>query len=203
MDQPTTPAEPARTDGRTARRDRNREAVLDAVLDLFGEGADSPSPDEVAARSGVSLRSVYRYFDDTETLIRAAMSRHLDRVQPLFSVDGLGEGPLTARIERQVVQRLRLFEAVGPIMRAALIRSRNNDLIRNRMELTRRNLRVQVDEMFAPELAALGPAGRDASAAVDVLLAFESIEHLRRYRAFSGSDTHRILVASVIAILQP
>ena len=201
MAQPTTPVEPVRTDGRTARRDRNRDAVLDAVLDLFGEDAASPSPDQVAARSGVSLRSVYRYFDDMESLIRAAMARHLDRVQPLFSVDGLGEGPLNERVERQVDQRLRLFEAAGPVMRAALIRARNNDLIRDRVETVRRNLRVQVDEMFAPELAALGPAGRDVGAAVDVLLAFESIEHLRRHRSFSGPATRQILVASVTALL--
>lgn len=203
MAQPTTPTEPVRTDGRTARRDRNRDAVLDAVLDLFGEDAASPSPVEVAARSGVSLRSVYRYFDDMETLIRAAMARHFDRVQPLFSVDGLGEGPLADRVERQVDQRLRLFEAAGPIMRAALIRSRNNDLIRDRVELTRRHLRVQVDDMFAAELAALGPSGRDVGAAVDVLLGFESIDHLRRHRTFSSPDARQILVTTVTALLDP
>lgn len=201
MAQPTTPVEPTRTDGRTARRDRNRDAVLDAVLELFGEDAASPSPDQVAARSGVSLRSVYRYFDDMESLIRAAMQRHLIRVAPLFSVEGLGEGPLAGRIERQVDQRLRLFESAGPIMRAALIRSRNNDLIRDRVEHTRRNLRLQVDEMFARELAALGPSGRDTGAALDVLLGFESIEHLRRYRAFSGPATRRILISSVTGLL--
>ena len=50
--QPDAPA-----DGRTARRDRNREAVLDAVLDLFADGAIAPAPAEVAARSGVSRRA--------------------------------------------------------------------------------------------------------------------------------------------------
>ena len=75
MAQPTSPVEQISSDGRTARRDRNREAVLDAVLELFSEDAASPAPDDVAARSGVSLRSVYRYFDDMETLIRAAMAR--------------------------------------------------------------------------------------------------------------------------------
>lgn len=202
---PMTPATPRSeapaTDGRTARRDRNREAVLDAVLDLFGEDAASPSPDEVAARSGVSLRSVYRYFDDMETLIRAAMTRHLTRVQPLFEVDGLGEGALDERIERLVMQRLRLFESAGPIMRAALIRSRNNDLIRDRVEETRRFLRQQVDHMFAKELDALGPDGRDTGAALDVLLGFESIEHLRRHRSFSGPAVQRILTTSVAALL--
>ena len=35
-------------DGRTARRDRNREAVLDAAIELFAEGVLSPSATQVA-----------------------------------------------------------------------------------------------------------------------------------------------------------
>ena len=63
-------AEPA-VDGRTARRDRNRDAVLDAVIELFTEGHVGLVAADVAERSGVSLRSVYRYFDDLEALARA------------------------------------------------------------------------------------------------------------------------------------
>jgi len=36
-------------DGRTARRDRNRLAVLDAVIELFAEGDLDPDPEAVAA----------------------------------------------------------------------------------------------------------------------------------------------------------
>ena len=39
----------------------------------------APSPDDVAQRSGVSLRSVYRYFADAEDLLRAAIDRHGQR----------------------------------------------------------------------------------------------------------------------------
>ena len=45
----------AAVDGRSAIRDRNRNAVLDAVLDLFSEGNLSPGPDEVAVRAGLLL----------------------------------------------------------------------------------------------------------------------------------------------------
>ncbi|MEI2697696.1 MAG: hypothetical protein V9E94_04890 [Microthrixaceae bacterium] len=45
--------DPLITDGRTARRERNRAVVLDAVLDLFAEGGSpNPTPDQVAERSG-------------------------------------------------------------------------------------------------------------------------------------------------------
>ncbi len=86
-------------DGRTARRDRNRVAVLDAVLELFTEGNLTPSPDDVARRSGVSLRSVYRYVADADDLIRAAIVRHQEKVAPLFVIADLGEGSFEHRLD--------------------------------------------------------------------------------------------------------
>src|SRR6185312_6061085 len=59
-------------DGRTARKDRNMVAVLDAVLELFVRGDLIPSPEAIAQRSGVSLRSVYRYLAASRDLVHAA-----------------------------------------------------------------------------------------------------------------------------------
>jgi AcrR family transcriptional regulator len=50
-----------------------RRAVLDAVIgELERKGADEVSMTEVAAAAGVSLRTLYRYFPDRTTLLRAA-----------------------------------------------------------------------------------------------------------------------------------
>lgn len=185
-------------DGRTARRDRNREAVLDAVLELFREDAVQPTPDEVAARSGVSLRSVYRYFADMDALVRAAMARHLVTTAPLFAIDALGEGSLPERVARLVDQRLRLYEELAPMMRAAVLRARSNPLIADRLQAQRVRLLEQVEAMFAPELRGAGP---DPAAAVDVLLGFESIDHLRRDRGFTEAEARRTLTRAVTAIL--
>ena len=43
----------ASIDGRRARRDRNRETVVDAILSLYQEGNVSPSLDEIADPDGV------------------------------------------------------------------------------------------------------------------------------------------------------
>ena len=94
--EPITEAE--EVDGRTARRDRNRVAVLDAVLELFSEGNLTPSPDDVARRSGISLRSVYRYVADSDDLIRSAITRHTEKVAPLFVIDDIGQGPFEHRL---------------------------------------------------------------------------------------------------------
>ena len=188
------------SDGRTARRDRNREAVLDAVLDLFADGSMAPVPAEVAERSGVSLRSVYRYFDDMDALVRAAIARNLARMGPFFDLDEPGIGPLAARVERTVAARLRLHDGIAPMARAAGSRAPQNPIIDERLRETRLLLRRQVEEMFAPELATLDAEARhDVVAAVDVLLELDSLDHLRRHRQMSVAEAHRVLVRAVSA----
>src|SRR5205814_1922909 len=96
-----------------------------------------PSPEEVAQRSGVSLRSVYRYYSQPPELLRAAMDRHLEQVLPLREIDAIGEGPFEARVDRFVDARLRLYEAIAPAARAARMASIHNELLRERYESTR------------------------------------------------------------------
>lgn len=194
--------DPLITDGRTARRERNRNAVLDAVLDLFGEGATNPTPDEVATRSGVSLRSVYRYFDDRESLLRSAMEHHFLRLQPLFAIDIDPTDPLDRRIEALVDQRLHLYEAAAPVFRAAIARSGSNPLIEERVRDRRTLLARQVEQMFAPELAELGARAAEASAMIDVVTEFESFDHLIRFRGMDRDDAAAAVARTVQQLLQ-
>ncbi len=190
------------SDGRTARRDRNRDAVLDAVLDLFADGSMAPVPAEVAERSGISLRSVYRYFDDMDALVRAAIARNLARMGPFFDLDDPGVGPLEARIERTVTARLRLHDGIAPMARAAVARAPQNPLIDERLQETRLLLRRQVEDMFAPELVDLDREARhDLVAAIDVLLELDSLDHLRRHRRMSVPEAQRVLVRALGTLL--
>lgn len=191
-------------DGRTARRDRNREAVLDAVLELFREDDVTPSPADVAARSGVSTRSVQRYFEDMDALVRAALARHLEKVGPLYVIADLGVGPCDERIERMIAGRLRLYDAVAPMVRAAMVRIRSNPLLRERLVTARTQLRGQIAAMFAPELDALAPAeGRDALDAVDALLGFDSLELLRTGLGRTEAEAAQVLGRAMRVLLQP
>ena len=194
----------AAVDGRTARRDRNRDAVLDAVIELFTEDMFMPGANEVAERSGVSPRSVYRYFEDAEALTRAAIDRQLELVEPLYVIPSMGEGPLDERIERFVTTRIRLWQAVGPTARAVSFRAANNRLVGQQFEATRELLRNQVATMFAPELDDLGvPEARAVLGSVDVLCEFAGLDHLRRVRGLTDSQTRDILVRSLRLLLDP
>ena len=168
-------------DGRTARRDRNRLLVLDAALELFAAGDLNPSPEAVAQRSGVSLRSVYRYVQDREDLINAAIERHVEKIGPLFVLDPVGEGPFEDRVRAFVAARLRLYEAVAPTARAALLRTKisstpGSAIIRERLAARRGMFRVQLARQFAPELGTFGADADAIMAAADGLTQIETID---------------------------
>lgn len=189
-------------DGRTARRDRNRVAVLDAVLDLFSAGDLDPGPEAVAARSGVSLRSVYRYVADREELARAAIARHIEKTEHLFVVPHLGEGTLPERIDRFVQARLRLHDAIAATHRAARLRAPTGPVVREQLESGRRRMRAQLREQFAPELRALGPRERrNVTAAADALTQMEALDHFRVTCGFSARVTRDVVTDALARLL--
>ena len=189
-------------DGRTARRERNRDAVLDAVLDLFAEGSVSPAPPEVAARSGVSLRSVYRYFDDEDQLIRSAIARNIERVQPYIGLEAPGEGEVGSRIDRTVDARLSLYERARPMMRAAVHRAHSTPTLAARLVEVTQLIRTQTAEMFDPELSQLPPEQRrELLDALDVVLSYDGIDHLRGGLGRSPDEAGAAMRRSLWALL--
>jgi AcrR family transcriptional regulator len=201
---------PLGLDGRTARRHRNTDAVLDAVHQLFVEGEMLPSVEDIALRSGVSLRSIYRYFPDRDELLRAAMNRRLQVAEPFFELDGLGSGSLSERIERLVEHRIELYGRIAPTARAALQVAPTAPLIAEMVRLRRTQLTEQVRQQFAPELAGLADdkaddgadgAADDLVAAIDVLCQFEALDSLLVDRDFSAIRTRRVLVRALGALL--
>ncbi len=149
-----------RVDGRTARRDRNSDAVLDAVHELFVEGQIVPTVEDVAARSGVSPRSVYRYFPDSRALLGAALTRRIEVAEPLWQLEDVGQGSLDDRIERLVAHRLALYETSAPTIRAALSLAHEAPAIARQVERRRQQLSDQTRRHFAAELAAHPGAAR-------------------------------------------
>ena len=195
---------PAQVDGRSAIRDRNRNAVLDAVLDLFSEDNLSPGPEEVALRVGLSVRSVYRYFDDHDSLTRAAIARNIERVTPLFLIPAIGEGDRADRVTRFVDARLRLQAEVGATVRAARIRATFDPLVAEDVDAAREFLRGQVGRHFAPELSTGGGVRDEARlAAIDALFSFDSLDHYLVSRKLTTGEARLFLVDALDALLAP
>lgn len=114
------PRSRATPDGRVRRGERNRDALASAMFELVGEGVLEPTAEQVAARAGVGLRSVFRHFTDMESLYAALTARLRSEVEPIVSGDR-PSGSARARARAMVQRRARLFECIAPYKRSANI----------------------------------------------------------------------------------
>ena len=67
------------TDGRFKRSVVTRKKIVDALSMLIRDGFLSPTAEQVASRASVGLRTVFRHFEDMETLYRE-IARDLDKI---------------------------------------------------------------------------------------------------------------------------
>lgn len=189
-------------DGRAARRDRNINAVLDIVVELFTEGDLFPTVEHVSKRSGLSVRSIYRYFADPTELHDAAIKRHRAQSEPLAHLPSIGQGSLEDRIDDFVAMRLRLHGGVGAAYRATVHNASRHPRLRDELARNRNDLRAQFERQFGLELATLKGPERDATlAAGDVLTQLDSIDVLRRHRQLSLAETGHALRVGLLALL--
>jgi AcrR family transcriptional regulator len=183
------------------RREANMARAADSVLELFAAGVLDPTFEDVAAASGLSVRSLYRYFESKHVLQNAAAQRSLERFGPMFVFPGVGEGPLEERIERIVRSRVSAYEAAAPLLRAARSRAASDPEMATRLRSRMALLRLQAETQFGPELSLLDAERRAASgAAIDALLQLQSIGYLID-RGDEAGDVMRFLQLALRRLL--
>jgi AcrR family transcriptional regulator len=183
-------------DGRVLRGERSREAIVDALFELVGEGVLRPTAQQVAERAGVGLRSVFRHFSDMERLFAALDARLGGEVIPLL-LEARPGGRLRARASGLVERRVRLFERIAPYKRSADLARRRSPFLRTRHAALVRALRADLLR-WLPELRT---APADLLEALDVATSFEAWDRLRSDQRLSRERAHAALVRTVQALV--
>ena len=71
-------------DGRRRRSDRSRRQIIEALFDLISEGNVSPSAASVAERAKVGLRTVFRHFEDMDSIYDEMTDAVMTAVMPMI-----------------------------------------------------------------------------------------------------------------------
>jgi AcrR family transcriptional regulator len=189
------------TDGRILRAERTRRLVVETFLDLVQEGELHPTAQQVSDRSGVSMRSIFRLFQDVDALHSAAIAAQLERVAHLFEAPD-ATGPVEWRMTALVAQRTRLYETIAPVRRMAIRLAPRSLPIA--AELARANaiLRDHLTQLFAPELAATR-SGREAEGieALDAVTSWETWERLRSAQRLDVDGAARVVTTMALGVL--
>jgi AcrR family transcriptional regulator len=190
-------------DGRRARSAKTREAIVDAAIALLDAGDLKPTAAAVAAKAGLSVRSVFQHFSDLEDLFLAVSDRQTNRVAGLYTGVDYSGGP-AARIDVFVRYRAGLYETIAPVRRAAMVHEPFSRVVASRMELARNLHRIDVERAFGPELELARAAGDPTLG--DVLAAacsFVVWDELRRFSGLTADDAREALRRTVEAMLRP
>ena len=188
------------SDRRVARGSRTRDALMDAVIQLIDAGHPTPTARQVAERTGVSVRTLYHHFGHLEALWTAAVERQLSHHRSLITAIP-HRGPIGERIRILAHQRRRLFDVVGPVLRASEVRVPPSAALVDVLEHQRAILRDQVARTLAPELVVRGP---EAPVVLDTLEAVTGWQHWNTLRCsfgYSAAQAERTVVFTVAQVL--
>ena len=197
----TVPPTVAPGDGRSARSNRTRDAVVESLLAWLRDGNLRPTAKEIADRAGISVRSVYVHFDDLDDLFCAASERtgrEIDGLLELISVDQ----PFEDRIRAVIDQRVRVFEVIMPVKRAGALQEPFSKPLAEIFAGMRSVQRDEIERVFAAELAAVDPDDRDAAlAAAHLVTVEEAWSFQRNCMGLDVADARAAMAHALRAIL--
>jgi AcrR family transcriptional regulator len=178
---PSARTEPS--DGRRQRSERSRTQIIDAMFSLIREGDMSPSAARVAERAEVGLRTVFRHFEDMDSLFVEMAERISSEIMPKVLA------PFEARDWRgrfmeHVQRRIEIYEYIMPVRVSANVRRFQSRFL---MEEYRRNLLIERASLSAllPEEISSDPV---LFAAIETTASFQTWRRLRQDSGLSPED---------------
>ncbi len=165
--------------------ERTRRAILDAAQELFraDPGLD-PSLEAIAARAGVSARTVIRQFGSKEGLLEAAIEAGVEASQTTRHAEpGDVDGAVRAIVGH--------YEAMGDEVVRWLALAERLPFVRRVTESGTESHHAWVEEVFAPDLEGLPRGERRARRAALATATDVYVWHLLRRREGLGREATR------------
>jgi AcrR family transcriptional regulator len=196
---------PARIDGRRLRSERTRQLIIEAYLALIRENPSTPMPtaQEIAARAGYSVRSVFERFPDLHTLRVAAADYGLAHAAALAPARDM-DGDRATRIRSQVETRAGTCERGVALWRALIYNIDENDALTVRIKIARERTIDRMRLMYRHELATLPELEqRNLLIALEAMTDIESWARMRETYGLSYAESCAVWVRAIDRVLPP
>jgi len=195
-DSMTPPPGKQKQDGRRLRSEVSRRRIVEAMRELIREGSVAPRAEEVAARADVGLRSVFRHFDDMESLYREIAEAMLLEVTPMLNLPQ--PAGTTAEIVAEMIdRRIKLFERIMPFRTAADVHLHRSPFLLED--------RLRMNEMLRKAMRSALPAelrkDRTLLDALEAVFSFEFWRRLRWDQQLSPAQARRAVELAVSSLV--
>ena len=167
---------------------------------LIDERHPHPTIPDVAARAGLSVRTIYHHFGGIHELLVAAVVLQRDRHRDLlFLIPPRGSAAL--RITALCRQRRLYFEEVSPALRMALARAPGQATLHVLLADDRAVLRAQLARTLAPELSARQTGATELLDALTQSTGWDAWRSLRDDGARTAHSAERVMALTATSLL--
>ncbi len=186
----------AESDGRRRRSAASRQKIVEAMLELVRAGETAPSAEAVAEKAGVGRRTVFRLFNDMDSIYREMHGVMRARLLPILAVPVKGETP-KARLSALIDRRVRFFEEILPLAVAAAVHRPRSPFL----QADHAAIAAQLRQLLAAHLPPDAVEDPVRFAALDAILSIEMWRRLRVDQKLPAIDAARSLKLAAIATL--
>ena len=179
-------------DGRRRRGQDNRARIVAAMMEIIHSGQVAPSAEQVAARADVGLRTVFRHFQDMDSLYQEISAVVGAQVRAIIQAPSRSEA-WPDRLFEMIGRRAQAFETIAPFKRAA-------DVFRHRSKFLGSDyarMVVELREMLRRTLPSDLPRDPAAFEALDMLMSFEAWSRLRQEQDLTPERAQEVVEAMV------
>jgi AcrR family transcriptional regulator len=185
------------SDGRNRRSQHSRQKIIDAIVDLVSEGAREPTAEQVAERAGLAMRTVFRHFNDMDSLYREISRRMQNDARDLLAAAAEG-ATWQETLHNTLDQWARLYEKLLPMRLASdALRHRSPFLQQDHARLVRM-ARQRLQDVLPAAIA----TDKVRFEAIDALLSYEVWIRLRRDQRLAADTARKTLHAAVDKLVQ-
>ena len=170
-------------DGRILRSQKSQSIILNALIKLINTGNYYPTAEEVAKESGIAIRTVFRQFDDMESLlikVDEIINHKLINDEKEIKLNS----PLIARLELIIEERLHYYNKYENIMIATITQLPKYKILQKKYPEYQRLLRKRTEDII-PEILTLKSNNQEL---LDATLSFGFYQRLK----FQGLDKSNI-----------
>lgn len=200
---PDSDGGPGRVDGRRLRSERTRQLIVEAYMALVRESSQIPTAVQIAERAGYSVRSIFERFPDMEAL-RIAVTDHAIAEGRNYGALRDVDGDRLTRIRSHVEQRGHGCERWLPLWRVLATQNEESVELKKRIRMIRDLVRLRLELMFQPELAATAePLRRHTVIALETLTDFENWGRMREFYGLDFEAAAAVWVRAIDRLLPP
>jgi AcrR family transcriptional regulator len=182
----------AQGDGRRQRSERSRAKIVAAMFSVIRGGEMDPSAATLAEEAKVGIRTVFRHFDDVDSLYREMSAQMEAEILPIVS------RPFTAptwqgRLSEMIDRRVNVYERIMPIKTCAGLRRFRSEYL---MQDYQRFLTMERDGL-ARVLPSHIKADKTLFAALEMLTGFNAWRRLRQDQQLTAKQAEKAIRFSV------